>query len=184
MIRPTGDTVMHVWAEYGRLKLLVHFNKIGGELWSKNYAEELPIHLAAREGQNEIISFILDNTPIPVDVKMIDGWTPLHYAVNNGYLTTAELLISKGANINAADRFKRTALHWAVRYNFFEIVEYLLEQGINHELIDIEERSAYDLAKSLSNIDMIQYFKEFYKNSNTINKKLSSKFAHLRATAE
>ena len=35
VIRPTGDNIMHVWAEFGRVKILSYFHKNGGELWSK-----------------------------------------------------------------------------------------------------------------------------------------------------
>ena len=35
IIRPTGDNVMHVCAEYGRVKILSYFFKNGGELWTK-----------------------------------------------------------------------------------------------------------------------------------------------------
>jgi ankyrin repeat protein len=163
-VRPTGDNVMHVWAEFGRVELLSHFNKSGGELWSKNYADELPIHLAAREGQIEVIGYILDNSPIPVDVQTIDGWTPFHYSVNNGYLAAVEFLISKGANINAIDKFGRTALHWAVRYNFKEIAEYLLESGIHYDLKDEEGRTAYEIAKSNVNIEMLSLFDDHKKH--------------------
>ena len=132
----------------------ISINK-GGELWSKNYADELPLHLAAREGQVETISYILDNSSISVDSQTIDLWTPFHYAVNNGYLATIEFLISKGASINTVDRFGRTALHWAVRYNFKEIVEYLINANINWEVKDKEGRTAFDIAKAAINLDLI-----------------------------
>ncbi len=120
---------MHVWAEYGRVNILKYFYELGGDLLSKNYADELPIHIASREGQNEAIEYILDNSSVSVDVQTIDGWTPFHYAVSNGYKHTLELLVKRGANINIVDKFKRSALHWAVRYGFVEIVEYLLKIG-------------------------------------------------------
>ena len=141
--------------------MLTYFNKNGGDLTSKNYADELPIHLAAREGQNDAITYTLDLTSISIDVKMVDGWTPFHYAVNNGYMSTVELLVGRGASVNIIDRFKRTALHWAVRYNFVEIVEYLLQQGINYGVIDAEERTAYDIAKSLSMVNTHFYFTSY-----------------------
>lgn len=146
---------MHVCAEFGRVKLLSHFNKNGGDLWSKNYADEMPLHLAAREGHVESINFILEQISVPIDIKTIDGWTPFHYAVNNGYLAAVELLVSKGANINSIDKFNRSALHWAVRYNFVEIVEYLLSLNINTDLIDKEGRTALDLAKSSVNLPIL-----------------------------
>jgi ankyrin repeat protein len=157
---------MHVAAEYGRLKMLTHFNKNGGELSSRNYADELPIHMAAREGHIDIIAYIMEQTPIHIDVATIDGWTPFHYAVNNGYLATIEFLISKGTNINAIDKFGRTALHWAVRYNFKEIVEYLLEMNINTDIIDKEGRKAYEIAQAAVSLYMLNILSDHNKNKN------------------
>lgn len=97
VIRPTGDTIMHVCAEFGRLKMFKFFYNGGGDMWSKNYADELPIHIAAREGQNETIEYILDTSNVPVDVQSIDGWTPFHYAVSNGYEWTVEFLLKRGS---------------------------------------------------------------------------------------
>jgi len=162
-IRPTGDNIMHVCAEYGRVELISYFNKIGGELHSRNYADEFPLHLAAREGQVDVMTYIFENSPMSIDSATVDGWTPFHYAVNNGYLGAVEYLVAKGANINAVDKFKRSALHWAVRYDFKDIVLYLLGLSINLELKDREGRTALDIAKSLENIDMMSLIKDNIK---------------------
>ncbi|CAI2372022.1 unnamed protein product [Moneuplotes crassus] len=171
IVRPTGDNIMHVCAEFGRVKMLSHFYKKGGELCSKNYADELPIHLAAREGQVETINYILENSTILIDTTTVDLWTPFHYAVNNGYLATIEFLISKGAGINTIDKFGRTALHWAVRYNFKEIVEFLLKHNINHEIRDKEGRTALDIAKSVMNLDLISIIEDYQKTRAKSRKK-------------
>ena len=58
-----------------------------------------------------------------------DGWTPLHYAVGNGHKEIAELLISKGADVNAKDKIRGNPLHYAVAYDYKEISVLLIAKG-------------------------------------------------------
>ena len=46
-----------------------------------------------------------------------DGWewTPLHIAANKSHKETIELLIAKGADVNAKDKSGNTPLYTAVR---------------------------------------------------------------------
>ena len=61
------------------------------------------------------------------------GWhTPLHDAVSRGHKEVIELLIAKGADVNAKDStFGRTLLHIAAREGHKEIVELLLAKGVD-----------------------------------------------------
>ena len=53
----------------------------------------------------------------------------LHGAALMGYTETAELLISKGANVNAKDDDGWTPLHYAVREGHTKIIELLKKNG-------------------------------------------------------
>jgi len=51
------------------------------------------------------------------------GVTPLHRAASKVHKEMAELLIAKGADVNAKDKNGRTPLDWAVNWNQAETAD-------------------------------------------------------------
>jgi len=82
-----------------------------------------------------------------VDIETVDGWTALHYASLNGYISIVELLHRKNANVSALDILKRNALHYCCKYNQLEVAQVLLRLGINYEAQDFENNKPLDIAK-------------------------------------
>ena len=70
---------------------------------------------------------------VDVDVKAesSDEWTPLHYAAYSSQKEVAELLIDKGADVNAKDKNGKTPLDWAVDspYSDEETADLLRKHG-------------------------------------------------------
>ncbi len=65
------------------------------------------------------------------DIDTLDGngYTRLHYAVQNGAHQTVARLISEGADLNSRDRWGETALYIAASRGHNSIIEMLLEKG-------------------------------------------------------
>ena len=60
----------------------------------------------------------------------VGGWSPLHVAVMEGNLEIIELLLAKGADVDARDLNARSPLHYAIIYGKeADIVKVLLEKG-------------------------------------------------------
>jgi len=57
------------------------------------------------------------------------GVTPLHRAASKVHKEMAELLIAKGADVNAKDENGRTPLDWAVNWNQAETADLLRKHG-------------------------------------------------------
>jgi ankyrin repeat protein len=68
--------------------------------------------------------------------------TPLHFAAYTGNIKTAELLIEKGASINAFTSDNKTPLHFAIDNKNVETATLLIERGAS---VDAETNG--DLAK-------------------------------------
>jgi ankyrin repeat protein len=57
------------------------------------------------------------------------GVTPLHWAARKGYKEVVELLIAKGADLNAKTKNGNTALDLAIQYNQSEIADLIRKHG-------------------------------------------------------
>ena len=90
-----------------------------------------PIHNAAFSGNIETVK---QHIAAGTDVNAMNkyGWTPLYESVTGGHKDIADLLISKGADVNAKEAKNRiTALHWAAWRGRKEIAELLIAKGAN-----------------------------------------------------
>ncbi|MEJ2702298.1 MAG: ankyrin repeat domain-containing protein [Sedimentisphaerales bacterium] len=77
----------------------------------------------------DMVKFLLTNG---ADVNVVGhfGWTPLHDAAWNGRLAIAELLIAKGAKVNAqAEKWVRTPLDAAISQGHTATAELLRKHG-------------------------------------------------------
>ena len=90
-------------------------------------APVLTIYEAARRGDIAAVKQRLA-AGTKADTKTKDGTTPLHTAARFGHKEVAELLIAKGADVNAAvDGI--TPLHFAVARGHKEVAELLIAKG-------------------------------------------------------
>ena len=74
---------------------------------------ETELHKAARDGDLNEVTSLIDEEKLNVNEKGAQGRTALHRALGSGHHECAQLLISKGADVNISDTLKRTSLHWA-----------------------------------------------------------------------
>lgn len=72
---------------------------------------------------------------------------PLHNACSYGHFEVAELLLKKGANVNATDLWKYTALHEASSKGKIDIVKLLLRYGADVNKKNRDGDSPLDLVK-------------------------------------
>ena len=87
------------------------------------------IHEAASTGDIYKVKKLLALSRRLADVKDYTGRTPLHYAANAGHKEVAELLLEKGADINATGVTGATALIVAARQGHESIVILLWTKG-------------------------------------------------------
>jgi len=98
-------------------------------------AEQMPIHVAAWEGHEEIVKFLLD---AGADINSRSAKyksTPLLCWLRNGLkpeddkFRVTTYLVERGANIHLKDKFLRSPLYWGVDLKSFNLVVYFIELG-------------------------------------------------------
>ena len=95
------------------------------------------LHFAAGQGNTDAVKKLLA-LRATIDVRDVNGMTPLLYAAKNGKLDTLLLLLEKGAKKMAYDNSGMNALHWAAAGNNNNIITALVkEQGFNiNQILD------------------------------------------------
>lgn len=151
-LRPTGDTILHVCAEFEKMDIFKYFYRnLKTDINILNYADETPLIIAAREGKIDMVKMLCEtySDDVAVDHKMMDGWTAFFYAAMNGFINTVNYLAKqKDNNLNDIDRFHRTPLHWVARYNNLQMTSTLLELGCDFTIKDCEGMTCTELAKA------------------------------------
>jgi hypothetical protein len=100
-----------------------------------NYTQTNMLHIAAMNGDAEVISLILSNNQNLINSENIFAVTPLMYAVANGDIESIELLISYGANLEAVDEFNNNVIDYSDDAEMIAI----LNAYINPEVIVVQE---------------------------------------------
>uniref|UniRef100_A0A8C2VIE8 Ankyrin repeat and SOCS box protein 10 n=1 Tax=Chinchilla lanigera TaxID=34839 RepID=A0A8C2VIE8_CHILA len=120
--------------------------------------EETPLHTAARLGHVELADLLLRRGACP-DARNADGWTPLLAACDTRCPSPADaetasarcfqlcrLLLSAGADADAADQDRQRPLHLACRRGHTAVVELLLSCGVSANAMDYGGHTALHCA--------------------------------------
>eukprot|EP00117_Sycon_ciliatum_P034988 scpid52970/ scgid2256/ Espin; Ectoplasmic specialization protein len=86
------------------------------------------LHLAARGGRLECVTWLLAKSGIPVTVKAKNGETPLHLAAAAGHIGCLQYLITYDKKaVYSVDRYEQTPLHLSVLRERFTCSKWLIE---------------------------------------------------------
>ena len=94
----------------------------------------LPLHLAARRGNDEVVKALLDHhlpevPKVNVDAKDDSGKTALHLACREGHRNVCQILLDHKANIKEFSADKMTPLHAAIESGHSEVARMILTRG-------------------------------------------------------
>jgi len=129
----TGNTALHLASETGHLSLVKYLEKLDRNgLNNLNYENETPLHLAARNGRDYLVTYFTENG-CNFNAPSANSVTCLHVACENGHYTTVECLLKHGAEVNVVNSADQTPIHIAACRGQTKILElFLLHKAIFH----------------------------------------------------
>jgi len=93
---------------------------------------------------------------VPRENTSVDGPTLLGLAAWRGHAPAVELLLQRGANVEAQNELGRTALHRAAEKNHTQAIEVLLKYGANVEARTARGRTALHMAAEENHTQAIE----------------------------
>ncbi|XP_020017185.2 ankyrin repeat and SOCS box protein 10 isoform X2 [Castor canadensis] len=154
-----GKRPLHLCRGTGILECVELLLKFGARVDGRSEEEEeTALHVAARLGHVELVDLLLRRGACP-DARNAEGWTPLLAACDtrcqspdDAEATSARcfqlcrLLLSAGADADAADQDKQRPLHLACRRGHSAVVELLLSCGVSANAMDYGGHTALHCA--------------------------------------
>jgi RNA polymerase sigma factor (sigma-70 family) len=125
---PTGETPMHHAAAGGYLGIidLLLVDKADVNAQETNKYGGTPLHWAVRQGRVDAVKHLLSKGADPKAVNARNSQTLLHTAARHtDDPALIELLMSKGINVAAEDRFGKSALEYARAASHAKVMEKL-----------------------------------------------------------
>ena len=161
----SNKTALHLAASSGLDAMVYKLIRLGADINARDFNLQTPLHEASAKGHKKVVE-ILVNEDAAIDAQDSDLQTPLfqvfhplfHWLSQTprsnqaDHMDIIKLLVDKGADINAKDRFGNVPLHFAINNECSkEKVKLLLELGgnisaLNHNhktplLLALEKRS-------------------------------------------
>jgi RNA polymerase sigma factor (sigma-70 family) len=101
-------------------------------LEAEAYWQMTPLKWAAHGGNDAVVAHLLDRG---ADARHVGtGWTCLHQAAEAGHVSTVDLLLAQGADLDARIDGRWTALHVAAEGGQAEMVAHLARRGLPYDL--------------------------------------------------
>jgi hypothetical protein len=132
MIADRVGSGLMIAAWEGNVPMMELFLARGADVHKTNRLGEQALQLAAWRGHTEAVRWLLDHgAKVNRDGR---GWSALHYAVFAGQRDIAQLLMARGADVNARAPNDASVLMMAAREGQEELAKALLDAGADPRL--------------------------------------------------
>lgn len=177
------EIALHKAVGFGQKSVVAALLSGGANPNMKNCQDNSTLSIALLHDDTTIIRLLLDANNISVNSKNEHGRTPLMRAAEKGDIEIVELLIRRGAWIDARDKERRIPLSYAAERGRTSVVKRLLAQGgVDVGVLDRSSRTAWSYAKQGGHSEIVKYLEdagafgdcaEFFKMLRTEGERIS-----------
>lgn len=149
--------------------------KIPWKLWWEMKKERNnQILMACEKGDTFIVKELLDATLYgdliaDVNVKGLDEFTPLHHAVNEGFVKIVEILLGANPIVDSLSTSLRTPLHIACFRGSSEIIDLLLKAGANINAQEMDGNTPVHILSESGNHEALAVLLKYKPNMSIKN---------------
>jgi hypothetical protein len=159
-VAPAGKNTLTRAVTKGSIKEIKALIETGANVNACDKSGETLLHNASYECKPEAVIMLL-NSGADLDACEVEsGVRPLHKAAQKGCVKVCELLIRRGAEMNAQTHDGATALHLAALAGHAELVSLLLKYNANHILQDVQGRTALQCAQQAGHADIATHIEQ------------------------
>lgn len=160
-IHPSGETPLITAIYYGKRDIVQQL---------LTYGVPVSLYEAVALGDLETVTYLIEHDA-PLDEYSYDGWTPLHLAAFFGSYEVAELLIQRGASVNAVstNNQRNLPIHAAAAGRKYPLVKLLLEHGAEVNAQQAEGWTPLLLAVNNFDLEMSKLLKDYKADPHLAN---------------
>jgi len=179
------NTALHLAARDNKSKVVKILIENGADTSAENYFGETALNLTTATDLIEaIITDLIEKGALNLNWKDDDGNMALHMVAIENTQNSAKytkILIKKGADVHAKNKYGETALHMAAYSNSPDIAKILIENGADKDAKDDDGETVLQIATRLNNTDVKTVIE---KTENLEPKRIKEKDMKLKGEAD
>ncbi|XP_069674824.1 putative ankyrin repeat protein RF_0381 [Periplaneta americana] len=171
-----GDPPIHHSAGKGHITLTEWFLDQGISVMIRNKLGSTILHAASSKGHLELCKKLIKRgSDVNARMTYLHMWTPLHKAVLYNYLNVVQLLVDKGAELDAVTNDDHeTSLHYAARNGTYDIVKFLISRGANYTIEDKNGDTPLEAALSKNRTRVVELLTSYAEKNVLITETTSN----------
>lgn len=144
-----GSTLLHIAASQLHADMVNYLINHGAQIGETDKSGNTALHCAVEKGSSVIASNLIRRIPKIIEIANDKLHTPLHSAILAQKVELVNLLLEKGAKVNAKDETCRTPLHYAIESKKPMIVKALLAHNAKANVADASGKIPLEMVMSM-----------------------------------